>query len=445
LIGAFAPGSGNFQNGIVFANQNTGYPAQLMNSDGVKLGPRIGFAYDVFGNGRTAIRGGFGIGYDRVSDGLVGLGSAAAQYPLIQTPTVYYGRLSNFLSGSGFVFPSSVVTLDRKGKIPSAYTMSLGVQQNVGHGVLVDVAYAGSLGRNLYWQQNLAAVHFGADFLPQNQDPTRPGSPLPATFLQPYQGYANVNLRDPGASSNYHSLQVGATRRFAHNLQFGGAWTWSKALDYADSDTSAVSTLISPRVWNYGLPAYDRTHVVKINWLYEIPSGYTHWSVAKAVLGHWQVNGIASFISGAPLAVTATTTTGADITGSPTDPLSRPNITGNAVLPKGQRTVYQYFNTSVFSLPAVGTPGTEAKTAFRGPGINNWDLSLLKTVAVYRERARIEFRAEAYNAFNHTQYATLDTTARFNPATGAQTNVTFGQVTSAGAPRIMQLGLRFLF
>ena len=445
LIGAFAPGSGNFQNGIVFANQNSGYPAQLLDSDGVKVGPRIGFAYDVFGNGRTAIRGGFGMGYDRVSDGLVGLSSTAAQYPLIQTPTVYYGRLSNFLSGSGFVFPSNVVTLDRKGKTPSAYTMSLGVQQNLGHGILFDVAYSGSLGRNLYWQQNLAAVPFGADFLPQNQDTTRPGSPLPATFLQPFQGYGNVNLRNPGGSSNYHSMQVGVTRRFARNLQFGGAWTWSKTLDYADGDTTAVSTLISPRVWNYGLAAYDRTHVVKVNWLYEIPSGYARWSVAKAILGHWQINGIASFISGAPLAVSATTTTGADITGSPTDPLSRTNMTGKAVLPKDQRTVYQYFNTAAFALPAVGTPGNEAKTVFRGPGINNWDLSLLKTVGVYHERARVEFRAEAYNAFNHTQYTNLDTTARFNPATGAQTNVTFGQVTAAGSPRIMQLALRFLF
>jgi hypothetical protein len=445
LIGAFAPGSGNFQNGIVFANGNSGYPAQLVNGAGVKLGPRIGFAYDVFGTGKTAVRGGFGIGYDRNSDGLVGLSSTAAQYPLIQTPTVYYGKLSNFLSGSGFVFPSNVVTLERKGNIPTAYTMSLGLQQNLGFGVLLDVAYAGSLGRHLYWQQNLAAVPFGADFLPQNQDPTRPGSPLPATFLQPYQGYGNVNLRNPGASSNYHSMQVAVTRRFARSLQFGGAWTWSKVLDFADTDTAAVSTLVSPRVWNYGLAGYDRTHLVKINWLYDIPSGYARGAVAKAILGHWQVNGIASFISGTPTAVSATTTTGADITGSPTDPLSRPDVTGNAVLPKSQRTIYQYFNTSAFRLPATGTPGNEAKTAFRGPGTNNWDLSLLKTVSVYRERARIEFRAEAYNAFNHTQYTTLDTTARFNPATGVQSNATFGQVLAAASPRIMQLALRFLF
>ena len=145
------------------------------------------------------------------------LNSTADQYPLIQTPTIYYGKLSNLLSSSGFVFPSSTVTISRSGKTPAAYTGSFGVQQNMTHGVLLDVAFANSLGRNLYWQQNLTSVPFGSDFLSQNQDPTKPGSPLPATFLQGYQGYGNVNLRDPGSSSNYYALQVGVTRRFARH------------------------------------------------------------------------------------------------------------------------------------------------------------------------------------------------------------------------------------
>jgi hypothetical protein len=226
-------------------------------------------------------------------------------------------------------------------------------------------------------------------------------------------------------------MQVSLTRRFANRLEFGAAWTWSKATDFVDTDTAAVSTLVSPRVWNYGLAGFDRTHVVKINWLYNLPGSGLKMKPARYVLGNWQINGIASFISGAPLGVTATTTTGADITGSPTDPLTRPDVTGKAVLAKSDRTVYKYFETSVF-LPVIGTTGNQAKTVFRGPGVNNFDISLLKTIPIYH-RARVEFRAEAYNAFNHTQYTTLDTTARFNPANGAQTNDMFGQVTAAGA------------
>jgi hypothetical protein len=94
-----------------------------------------------------------------------------------------------------------------------------------------------------------------------------------------------------------------------------------------------------------------------------------------------------------------------------------------------------------FQIPSINLTASEKLPS----GTNNWDLSLLKSFVVYRERARIEFRAEAYNAFNHTQYTTLDTTARFNPATGAHSNATFGQVTAAASPRIMQLALRFLF
>jgi hypothetical protein len=449
LIGAIAPGSGNVTNGIVYANASTGptdgFSHQLMKGSGVDVGPRFGFAYDVFGNGKTAVRGGFGIGYDRISDGLEGLRTLADQYPLIQTPTIYYGTMATLLSSKGFIFPSAITTISNSGKAPSAYTSSLGVQQNLTHGVLLDVAFNSSLGRNLYWAQNLASVPFGSDFLAKNQDPTKPGSALPATFLQPYPGYGNVTLESPSSSSTYYALQTGVTRRFAKHFQLGANWTWSKAMDFVDTDTAAVSTLINPRVYNYGLTGFDRTHVVNINWLYDIPAPNRHFKPVNAVFDHWQLAGIIAFISGAPTAVSASTTTGADITGSPTDTLARPNITGNAVLPKSKQTVGEFFNTSVFTLPTVGTQGDEAKTEFRGPGTNNWNLSLLKTFVTLHERLHFEFRAEAYNAFNHTQYTTVNTSAIFNPATGAQTNAQFGQLTAAASPRIMQLAVRFLF
>jgi hypothetical protein len=443
LIGAIAPGTGDLENGMVWANRDKNYPAQLVDDRGVQFAPRIGFAYDVFGNGRTAVRGGLGIGYDRLGTDIIGLSSVGAQYPLIQTPSVFYGTLATFLSSAGFVFPSNVVGLDRRGMNPSTMTMSFGVQQDVTHGIVLDVAYTGSLGRHLIWTRNISSIPFGSNFDPRNADPTNPRVALTPNFLRSYSGYGDINLKEPASSSNYHSLQVSVNRRFTRNLQFGGFWTWSKAMDYADSNGTVVSNLISRRVWNYGLSGFDRTHVVKINWLWDLPKSRLRWVVAKAVLDNWQVNGIASFISGAPLGITATTNTGVDITGSPTDTY-RAVVTGNAILPKDQRTVIRFFDTSVFKLPAVGSFGNAPKTVFRGPGTNNWDLAINKNFRIFKERAAVQFRGELYNAFNHTQFNTVETTARFDPL-GNQANTLFGQLTGAAAPRTVQLALRFLF
>jgi hypothetical protein len=112
---------------------------------------------------------------------------------------------------------------------------------------VLDVAYDGSLARHLPWQQNLNAVPYGTDFLPSSIDPTTK-TVLPAQFLRPYPGYNNIGYEGFAATSTYHSLQVTANRRFAHGFQFGGAWTWSKVLDYTDSDTGTVSTFIPVRV-----------------------------------------------------------------------------------------------------------------------------------------------------------------------------------------------------
>jgi len=120
------------------------------------------------------------------------------------------------------------------------------------------------------------------------------------------------------------------------------------------------------------------------------------------------------------------------------------DVVENPVLPKSQRTFSQNFNTAAIRLPAVGTLGNAASDLFRGPGINNWDLSLLKNVTVY-ERLHFQLRASAFNVFNHTQFTTLNTTANFNPATGQQTNSKLGTFTAANDPRQIQVGLRLVF
>jgi hypothetical protein len=359
----------------------------------------------------------------------------------VQSPIIYYGNISTLLSSSGLLFPSAIQAIDPSGKVPMVMDYSLGVQQSVGFGIVLDVSYVASLARHLPWQQNLNAVPYGTDFLPSSIDPTTK-SVLPAQFLRPYIGYNNINYEGFASTSNYHSMQMSVNRRFAHHVQFGGSWTWSKVLDYTDSDTGVVSTFIPVRVWNYGPAAFDRTHVVKVNWLYDVPGVRWKNRAVRTVLNDWHVTGIYSFVTGAPLGVSYSTTNSADISGSPTEG-TRVVLTGNPVLPSGQRTFYQYFNTNAFAPPAPGTPGNAATTLFRGPGINNFDLSLLKDAYFY-ERMHFQFRAEAYNAFNHTQFSSVNTAAQFNPA-GQQVNKLFGQITAARDPRIMQLGLRLYF
>jgi hypothetical protein len=213
-------------------------------------------------------------------------------------------------------------------------------------------------------------------------------------------------------------------------------------MDYNSGDAESVSVLVPVRVWNYGLSSFDRTHVVKLNWLWDLPKAALSNPVLGAALNGWQLSGLASFVSGAPLAAGFSTVTAVDITGSATQG-ARVVVTGDPVLPKAERTFSRNFRTEVFRLPAVRTIGNSARTVIRGPGINNWDMALFKTFPI-REKLQMQFRWEAYNMFNHTQFSGLDTGARFD-AQGNQVNARFGEFTAARQARIMQLALRFKF
>ncbi len=441
LIGAIVPGSGNPYNGMVTAKNTTGVPHTIVGDRGIQYGPRFGFAYDATGDGKTAIRGGGGIFYNRYFTETF-FGQFVGQPPLLQNPSVSYGTLSNFSPSSSFVFPGNVFTADQKGKLPTVMNYSLSVQRDIGFGTIVDVGYAGSLGRHLFWRRDINPIPIGADFVPSNFDPTTPGKALPAAFLRPVVGYNNVYDLEGASSSNYNSLQVTGRRRFSHGLQFGASWTWSKSMDYNDNDTDNVTSLVNARVWNYGLASFDRTHVVTINYIWDIPGVRWRNLAARLAFDGWQLSGITSFVSGQPLSVDFTTVNATDISGTPS--LSpRIYITGNPVLSKDQRTFSHNFRTDVFRVPATETIGNAARTEIRGPGINNWDMALFKNFPIH-ERMTAQFRAEAYNVFNHTQFSAIDTIARFDAA-GNQVNGRFGEFTAARNPRIMQFALRFQF
>lgn len=439
LIGFMVPGSGSFTNGMVIAADDPSYPRGLIANPGVLAAPRAGFAYDPFGDGKTAIRGGFGMFYDRP---LGQIGDAATSYPMAQSPLVQFGTIGTFRSAQGFISPPSITAWERNMKAATVMNFSLSIQRNIGFAAVLDVGYVGSLGRHLTWQRSLQNVPLGTRFDPKNADPTNLRVPLPDVFLRPVQGYSDIGYNEGDSTSNYHSLQVTATRRFARSLEFGVSWTWSKAMDFVDGAYGAVTTLVPVRVWNYGLAGFDRTHALKANWLWDLPKRNWAFAPARAVLNDWQVSGITMFQSGAPVGVGFTQVTAADITGTPS--LSaRIVVTGNPVLPKSDRTFSRNFDTSVFQPPPVGTIGNAAKTLLRGPGINNWDIALVKNFPIW-ERLRVQFRSEFYNAFNHTQFSAFNTTARFD-ARANQVNGQFGQYTAARNPRFIQLALKIHF
>ncbi len=449
MIGAYAPNSGDIYNGLVRA-ENTGFNKGFNPASGLQLGPRFGFAYDLFGDGKTAIRGGFGITKAMIiANGLYagGGGGTSSSPPIVENPVLYYADLDTFLGQSGVLSPpNTVYSYSQDFNTPSVYGWSLGVQHDLGKGLIGSATYVGNVGRHLIQSRNPNTLPYGARFLAQNQDATRPGYPLPDNFFRTYPGYGDMTWYEWTGTSNYNALQASLNRRVSRGVNMGIAYTWSKSMDYGSGNywQNSLPMFRPPRVWVYGKSTFDQTHVFTLNYVWDLPKLSTHapYTAVRLIFDNWQVSGITTFASGTPSGLSFTTSPSVDLTGGGDG--QRVIVTGRVPLSRGDRSFGRWFARENVALPGKGDPGNAPKDVFRGPGINNWEVSLFKNFPLGSEERRLQFRWEMYNVFNHTQYAGVTTAARFN-AQGQQINSLFGQVSSARDPRIMQGSLRFTF
>lgn len=467
-IGKIVPNSGDQFNGIVQAGK--GVSKYLMENRGIHLGPRLGFAYDVTGHQNLVVRAGAGIFYDRFQGNETF--AMITNPPTTVAPTLVNGLVQNIDPRSVLFAPVDLQAFSFDGKVPTVYNYSLGVQLKLPWEMVLDVAYVGSQSRHLLQRLNLNAVPYRATFRPENQDPTKvarnPNAPLgsnalDADFLRPTTGFGNITSHQMGGTANYNSMQVALNRRFTRGLFLGVAYTWSKALATVSDDGDFFRIDGLTRLANYGPASFDRRHNLAINYIYDIPNIARYFGrgdnvVTRAIFDGWQVSGLTRFVSGAPFGVSFSIPNigNAQLTGSYTEP-ARIRLIGNPNAAVSNDP-YHRIDPAAFLPPPVGSFGLDAPVNYLvGPGISNWDISLQKTVAL-KETLRLQFRVDAFNAFNHTQFSGINNTVNFAGLTNPRiTNLPFnpdgsinninGFATVSGArdPRILQMVVRLQF
>jgi outer membrane receptor protein involved in Fe transport len=496
LVGKLVPNSGDPVNGL--GQVINGYPPGGLDKNWTLLQPRIGFAWDITGKGKTVVRGGFGAANDRYRSDVSG---GSSNPPAVVTPTLNFGYLQDIQPGSGGALsPLAVTGISRVDDWPVVYSYSIGVQQELFRDTVIDISYVGTQSRHLPRRSNLNAIPYGATFTAAAQDRTRfangiipasePNLPaahaaarlsfsgqfaLPVDFLRPYQGYSDIVYHSFDANSTYNSLQVSLQRRFASNFTLGVAYTLSKVMTTI-SDEGIQTHITNPRGYDYALANFDRTHFFVANYVWNLPKGSRligdNW-LSRAVFDNWTIAGISSIGSGNPAELALTISgqdagnrlVGAYSNGNLSGQQPRLRVTGDA---QGEP---NEINLAAFSVPGINDIGPYSRNYLRNPGFNTHDLSILKNFPIAREgKSYLQLRAEMFNFLNHTQFSGVNRTTNITNAAG-QTGATifnnytgltvtnnlrpagntsvlgafFGEYSAARDPRIIQLAVKLVF
>jgi Carboxypeptidase regulatory-like domain len=470
-------GTSYYLNGIVFPGSE-GVPRGLVTNDYATLQPRMGFSYDLTGTGKTILRGGFGIFYERLQGNDI-YGLANSNLPFEYTPSannVYFStptcswestastaNPANCGTPSSLpIYPASLTTLATTYKAPAAAMYSLGVQHELRPSVIAVVQYVGNLG----WHQN---VDVPLNNFPLNTPDTiraeyasgtLPSSVYPAgsNQLLTYAGYGAITQEENTTNNTYNGLQGSVRIQNRWGLSTELDYTYSHAIDLSDTD---LLTLNNP--WNLkydkGSSGYDRREIFQGNYVYNLPIFNKSHGLLHSLLGGWQLAGTFVTESGAPGFLNTGNTIGAGFSGvNDTIGLGGNYVNrANRINPTHYRKkVNDWFDTyadgGVSSLAQdplspptpgyAGGPnlgfGNAGKDAFTGPGRVDFTTSVYKNFAV-TERAHLEFRAESYNTFNHAEFNQINTT--WTASQGGQ----YGTAVSDWGPRVLQLGSKFVF
>ena len=412
--------------------------------------PRLGIAYQL--TNKTVFRAGAGRFFTRlgISDSVFLGGNP----PFQPNASVSYGSVDNPGAGGAASIPLVVTTQSKNFKNPEAWAWNFMVERELFWKSLLSVGYVARRGLHLQREADI------------NQPTTavmaaNPGVNVNA--LRPYKGFGSIRQTDDVASSTYQSLQVAWNRRFSNTLQFGVAYTLSKSMDSGSNQRDVVpDTYNTSMLW--GPSEFDARHILVINYLYQLPF-FRHQSgfLGKA-LGGWQISGISQFQTGLPCSVVGANDytagpKGSGISGVGLDSNFGCGVNGQYWVVNGNPKIIgtfgpngQWFSTTnpdgspIFTQPAPGTFNTQrVRDLIYQPGFQNWNLGLFKAIPV-NERFRFQFRAEAFNVWNHPNWCGSSgcsgtTNIGLNPTNTA----TFGKVLTKGSERNLQLSLRLEF
>ena len=438
--GNLVAGTGDPLNGIITV-KNSPYGSKATNENNHNFAPRVGLSWDPLGKGKTAVRAGYGISYDSVQVSNVYENPIFNNPASVQSVTINNTTTKNITGGtlSVSLAPPALNAVGIPYKTPYTQQWSFDIQQELPKRTIVDVGYFGSKGTNLIGTGDINETPVGAGVaagLTTAAAPFNRTTDPKLNAIRPYRGYNAINAIETWYDSHYHSLQASLRKNFGAGF-LGVNYTWSKLLTNAGTDVAAPMNTYA-RQADYGLSPYDRTHVFTADFDYPLPF-LKNRKGALGLIGGWEVSGIVSAASGLPF--------NASDSSLGTDPGGLGILGSSSASPRGDQicdpnanaphTLTQWFNTACFAEVPAGQvrPGNAGRNTIRGPGYQTWTTSLFKNFR-FGETRSLQVRGESFNTFNHTNWSSIGATL------GAST---YGQITAARDPRIIQLGAKLYF